>query len=73
MGDIFSSFFGGGMGGGGRSRARADIGEDIEMRLKISLEDAILGVSRKIEFDKSTTCHHCSGKGGKTTKCTTCN
>ena len=50
-------------GGGGRSRVRADVGEDIEMRLKISLEDAILGVSRKIEFDRSTTCHHCSGKG----------
>ena len=52
------------MGGStSRSRARADVGEDIEMRLKISLEDAILGVSRKIQFDKNTTCHHCSGKG----------
>ena len=73
LGDIFSSFFGGGMGGwGGRSRTRADVGEDIEMRLRISLEDAILGVSRKIEFDRSTTCHHCSGKWWKTEKCHTC-
>jgi molecular chaperone DnaJ len=73
LGDIFSSFFGGGMGGGSaRSRARADVGEDIEMRLRISLEDAILGVSRKIEFDKTTTCHHCSGKWWKTEKCHTC-
>ncbi len=70
LGDIFSSFFGG--WGGARARSRADIGEDIEMRLRISLEDAILGVSRKIEFDRSTTCHHCSGKGWKTEKCHTC-
>jgi len=61
IGDIFSSFFGGGFGGGSQRR-RADIGEDIEMKLRISLEDAIKGTSRKIEFDKSSTCHHCSGK-----------
>ncbi len=30
-----------GGGSGSRSRQRADIGEDIEMRLRISLEDAI--------------------------------
>jgi molecular chaperone DnaJ len=75
LGDIFSSFFGGGFGwqSGSRSRKRADIWEDIEMRLRISLEDAIKGTSRKIEFDRSTTCHHCSGKGGKTETCKSCN
>jgi molecular chaperone DnaJ len=73
LGDIFSSFFGGGMGGGGgRSRPRADIGEDIEMRLRISLEDAIKWATRKIEFDRTATCHHCSGKWGQTETCTTC-
>jgi molecular chaperone DnaJ len=71
LGDIFSSFFGGGMGGQ-RGQRRADIGEDIEMRLKVSLEDAIRGTSRKVEFDRETQCHHCSGKGGKTETCTTC-
>ncbi|MBC7503364.1 DnaJ domain-containing protein [Candidatus Gracilibacteria bacterium] len=72
LGDIFSSFFGGGFGNGGRTQKRADTGEDIEIRLRISLEDAIRGTSRKIEFDRSATCHHCSGKGGKTEKCQTC-
>lgn len=72
LGDIFSSFFGGGMGGGGRSRSRADVWEDIEMRLRISLEDAIRWATRKIEFDRTTTCHHCSGKWGTTETCTTC-
>ncbi len=70
--DIFSQFFGGGFGGGRGQRKRADIGEDIEMRLKISLEDAIRGTSRKVEFDRDTQCHHCSGKWGKTETCTTC-
>lgn len=75
LGDIFSSFFGGGGfgGSGGGRRQKADIGEDIEMKLKISLEDAIHGTSRKIEFNRAATCHHCSGKWGKTEKCQTCN
>ncbi len=71
LGDIFSSFFGGGFGGG-RSQNKADTWEDIEMRLRISLEDAIRGASRKLEFDRTTTCHHCSGKWGTTEKCQTC-
>jgi molecular chaperone DnaJ len=72
--DIFSSFFGGGMGWGGtRSRKRADIWADIEMQLKISLQDAILGTTRKIEYDQMTTCHHCSGRWWETKKCDTCN
>ena len=70
LGDIFSSFFGGGFGGG--SRRKQDIGEDIEVRIKISLEDAIKGTNRKIEYTRHNTCHHCSGKWGKTEKCTTC-
>ena len=60
LGDIFSSFFGGGFGGG--SRRKQDIGEDIEVRIKISLEDAIKGTNRKIEYTRHNSCHHCSGK-----------
>ena len=73
IGDIFSQFFGGGFGGGGRARGRkADIGEDIEMRLKVSLEDAIRGTTRKVTFDRDVHCHHCNGKWGTTETCTTC-
>lgn len=71
MGDIFSSFFGGGFGSG-RTRRRADVGEDIEIRMKISLEDAIRGVSRKVEYDRFSPCHSCDGKGGKTKTCEKC-
>ena len=70
LGDIFSSFF----GGSGRwgARKRADIGEDIEMQMSISLEDALRGNSRKVEFKRRTSCESCHGKWGKTTTCESC-
>jgi molecular chaperone DnaJ len=71
LSDVFASFFSGG-GGTRSSQRRSDVGEDIEMRLKISLEDAIRGSTRKIEYDQTTTCHHCSGRGGETKQCDTC-
>ncbi len=61
--DIFSSFFGGGTRGG--SRKRADIGEDIEVRLRISLEDAIRGTSRVVELKRKSPCTSCGGNGAK--------
>ncbi len=70
--DIFSSFFGGGFPGGGRWARRKQVGEDIEIELKVSLEDALRGSSRKIQFTKKNLCHHCSGKWGTTERCDTC-
>ena len=72
LGDIFSSFFGGGFGGGGNGRKRAEVGDDIEIKLKISLEDVIRGSSRLIEFDRQHACEHCHATGGKTKTCDTC-
>ena len=70
LGDIFSQFFGGGFWGG--HRRSADIGDDIEIRMSISLEDAIRGNMRKIEYKKRTLCEDCDGHGGKTKTCHTC-
>ena len=58
--DIFESFF-----GWNSSRKRAEIGEDIEIRVKISLEDAIRGTTRIIEFKRKSSCSSCSGNGAK--------
>ncbi len=69
LGDIFSSFFGWSGRGG---RKRADIGEDIEIQMTLSLEDAIRGNTRKVEFKRRTTCDACHGKWGKTTTCDAC-
>jgi molecular chaperone DnaJ len=71
LGDIFSQFFGGGFGAWW-GRKRADIGEDIEIRMSISLEDAIRGNTRKVEFKKRASCQSCNGKWGKTATCDTC-
>ena len=71
LGDIFSSFFGWGMGGWARGR-RADIGDDIEIKMSLSLEDAIRWNTRKVEFKRRTACDTCHGKWGKTTACDTC-
>ncbi len=62
LGDIFESFFGGSKG---QSRRRADVGEDIEIRLRISLEDAIRGTSRLVEFKRKSRCTSCGGNGSK--------
>lgn len=40
--------------------------------MNISLEDAIRGNTRKIEYKKRILCESCHGHGGKTTKCETC-
>lgn len=73
LGDIFSQFFGGEFGGQtSRRRNRADIWEDIEIRMKISLEDAIKWVSRKIEYNKNSTCQTCNWKWWERTTCSKC-
>lgn len=75
LGDIFESFFSGG-GMGGRGRKKAQIWDDIEIKLRISLEDAIRGTSRVVEYRKKSSCSSCSGTGAKNgtelKTCSTC-
>ncbi len=70
--DIFSQFFGGGFSSG-RGQRRRDIGEDIEISLQISLEEALKWWKKTVRYEKSAWCHHCGGLGGDTEICTTCN
>ena len=76
LGDIFSSFF----GGGGSSRARRQAGpikgDDILMRLKIDFMDAVNGKDEEISFDFDDDCPHCHGSGAESPSdvktCSTC-
>ncbi|HEY4494176.1 MAG TPA: molecular chaperone DnaJ [Candidatus Paceibacterota bacterium] len=69
LNDIFSDFFGGGMGG----RAQARRGRDISTEIQISFADAVFGVSRKILITKTSNCLTCKGSGAKAgTKMETC-
>ena len=82
MGDIFSSFFGGGFGGfggGSRSQSRANApiaGDDIGVRVVISFEEAAFGCKKEVSFGRVQKCGDCSGTGAKKgtspEKCTKC-
>ncbi len=75
LGDIFSEFFGGGMGGG--RQGGIPRGRDISTEIDISFSEAVFGVNRKILLTKQTTCDTCEGtgakKGSKMDTCKTCN
>jgi len=68
--DIFSSFFGGGMGsffGGGGNRGPRKT-EDIAHDLQVSLEDLYKGKTSKLAVTRNVLCTKCSGKGTKSTE-----
>ncbi len=70
LNDIFSDFFGGGMGGG---RAQVRRGRDISTEIQISFSDAVFGTNRKILITKTSNCQVCHGSGAKPgTKMETC-
>ncbi len=79
LGDIFSSFFGGGFGGfGGQSRANApQKGDSLRANLTVTFEEAAFGCEKEIELSRTETCPDCQGSGcqpGTTAeKCPDCN
>ncbi len=78
--DIFREVFGGGFadifgmgGGGGGRRAASQRGSDLQVRLKLDLEEIGRGVSKKIKIKKLVRCEKCGGSGAKSgTSTTTC-
>lgn len=76
--DIFSSFFGGGGFGGTGGRRNGPVqGEDREVRLNISFEEAVFGCTKDIKFSRIEMCPECSGtgaaKGTSPETCDKCN
>ena len=78
LGDIFSSFFGGGFGGQRANRRNngPQKGEDLNLNLEISFEDAFLGVEKEVTISRQETCSICHGTGAKPgtnpVKCSVC-
>ena len=61
--DIFSTFFGGGAGGG---RSNGPIpGEDLRYDLTISFEEAAKGCEKEINLVRDEACPTCNGSGAK--------
>ena len=78
FGDIFGdsgfgSFFGGGSRGG---QARGQRGNDLKIKMELTLEEIATGVHKKIKVRKQHTCQTCNGSGAKdassVTTCGTC-
>lgn len=84
FGDIFGQAFGGSTGGGfgdffggsRSSRSRANKGSDLLYRLSLTLEEAVKGCKKEIQFSSSVSCSTCHGKGAKSdadiSTCSTC-
>lgn len=75
--EIFEHFFGGMGGMGGRGKRGPARGEDLEVDLEVTLEQARNGEEIDIEVDRLTDCEHCEGTktepGGKPpAQCSTC-
>jgi len=66
FGDIdLGDIFGGGFGGGRRSRRRK--GADMQMRIEIDFVDSVFGVKKTVNIEHSKTCSDCDGSGAEST------
>ncbi len=81
LNDVFETFFGGNFGSTRRTNTKTKSasrqkGVDIEMSIKISLEDAARGVEKSFQYKHNIKCKHCEGKGyepgTKVNNCATC-
>lgn len=77
MSDIFESFFGGGFGGSRRSKNGPKRGNDVNINIQITFEEAIFGVTKDINVSADEQCDTCKGTGSKpgstAESCKTCN
>lgn len=80
LGDIFDSFFGGGMGGGAGTRSRQQrgpvVGDDLRFDLEIDFKTAVFGGEEKVRIRHMESCDTCTGTGVKpgsnVNTCSTC-
>ena len=76
MGDIFSTFFSGFGGSAGVRQVRKE-GRDMQIGLRITLEEVATGCKKEIVYDRLAPCQDCHGTGlgenGKEVKCDACN
>jgi molecular chaperone DnaJ len=76
--DIFEDLFSGfGFSTGRRSRRSPRRGQDLQMRVSLTFEEAVFGVEKEIEFTREETCSRCNGSGAEPgtspVRCSTCN
>ncbi|MDY0097165.1 MAG: molecular chaperone DnaJ [Candidatus Dojkabacteria bacterium] len=76
MGDIFSTFFGGGngfdFGFGQQGQSRNLRGEDLRYRMRFKFDEAMKGGEYSIKVERNVPCSKCDGSGSDTGKRKTC-
>jgi molecular chaperone DnaJ len=65
LGDIMDAFFGSATGGaGGRGpRSRVQAGADALIRMKLTLEECAVGLTKELTVDTAVLCSECTGSG----------
>lgn len=63
MGDIFSSFFGGGFGGQRSNPNAPKRGRDLSYVVDLTFEEACFGVEKDISINHLENCSNCNGSG----------
>ena len=65
LGDIFSSFFGGGSARRSSRRTGPQRGDDILMKHRVEFMDVVNGKDEEVSFDYDEDCPHCHGTGAE--------
>jgi molecular chaperone DnaJ len=63
LGDLFGGLFGG--GARARGEPATQRGNDVEVQVNLSFEDALRGIETKIPVALEVACHTCGGSGAK--------
>lgn len=78
FGDIFGGHFGGfgGFGSGHSGGRRVSRGSDLRVKVKLTLNEIVSGVEKKIKVKKYVACQYCNGTGANNSSsfstCNTC-
>ena len=73
LGDIFSSFFGGGFGTRSKRNASQDsYNANLAVMLNLSFKEAVFGCKKSLNFTYKSACKACKGSGSKDGALTTC-
>ena len=65
LGDIFSSFFGGGFGGSSRRRTGPQKGADLKYHMALEFMEAAFGCTKTFQISKEDICKSCNGSGAQ--------
>lgn len=72
LGDLFSSFFGGGFGSRSKRNSDEKFSPELSVSLKLSFKEAVFGCKKSLDFVYKGFCKACNATGAKEGKIQTC-